>query len=75
LGNSDPVELIEFVRVLEQITGLTAQIESQPLPAADPPRTFARIDRAQMLLGFQPQTPLARGLAHYWEWYRREYGC
>ena len=75
LGNSDPVELIEFVRVLEQITGLTAQIESQPLPAADPPRTFARIDRAQTLLGFQPQTPLARGLAHYWEWYRREYGC
>jgi len=75
LGNSDPVELIEFVRVLEQITGLNAHIESQPLPAADPPRTFARIDRAQTLLGFQPQTPLARGLAHYWEWYRREYGC
>jgi hypothetical protein len=45
-----------------------AHIESQPLPAADPPRTFARIDRAQALLGFQPQTPLARGLAQFWEW-------
>ncbi|NBU63997.1 MAG: NAD-dependent epimerase/dehydratase family protein [Chloroflexia bacterium] len=75
LGNSNPVELIEFVRVLEQITGLTALIESQPLPAADPARTFACIDRAQALLGFQPQTPLARGLALFWEWYRREYGC
>ncbi|MCX6015709.1 MAG: SDR family NAD(P)-dependent oxidoreductase [Chloroflexales bacterium] len=75
LGNSAPVELIEFVRVLEQITGLTAKIESQPLPAADPPRTFARIDRAQLLLNFQPQTPLARGLAKYWDWYRSEHGC
>lgn len=75
LGNSAPVELLAFVRLLEEITGLTAIINNQPLPAADPPRTYANIDRAQSLLGFQPQTPLAQGLAQFWEWYRREYGC
>lgn len=75
LGNSAPVELLAFVRLLEEVTGLKAIIDSQPLPAADPPRTFANIDRAHAVLGFQPQTPLAQGLAQFWEWYRHEYGC
>lgn len=75
LGNSAPVELRAFVQLLEQVTGLSAVIDEQPLPAADPPRTYANIDRAQTVLGFQPQTPLAQGLAQFWEWYRREHGC
>jgi UDP-glucuronate 4-epimerase len=75
LGNSSPVELIAFVRILERITGLTAIIDNQPLPAADPPRTFANITKAQEQLGFQPQTPLEVGLAKFWEWYCGEYGC
>jgi UDP-glucuronate 4-epimerase len=75
LGNSSPVELIAFVRLLERITGLTALIDNQPLPAADPPRTFANITKAQVHLGFQPQTPLEVGLANFWEWYCGEYGC
>ena len=75
LGNSSPVELIVFVRMLERITGLTAIIDNQPLPAADPPRTFANITKAQEQLGFQPQTPLEVGLAKFWEWYCGEYGC
>lgn len=73
LGNSSPVELISFVRMLEAITGYAAIIEDKPLPAADPPRTFANISRAQALLGFQPQTSLDVGLSAFWKWYRSEY--
>ncbi len=75
LGNSAPVELREFVQTLEHITGLTAHIESQPLPASDPPKTYADIAQAQHDLGFQPQMPLERGLKLFWEWYQQEYGC
>jgi UDP-glucuronate 4-epimerase len=53
---------------------LPAIIDTQPLPAADPPKTYADITRAQHELGFQPQTPLAEGLTQFWEWYRGEYG-
>lgn len=73
LGNSSPVELISFVRMLEHITGYTAIIDNKPLPAADPPRTYANIGRAQAQLGFHPQTPLEVGLAAFWKWYRSEY--
>jgi UDP-glucuronate 4-epimerase len=75
LGHSSPVQLIDFVATLEQVTGLRARIVAQPLPAADPPITYARIDKAARMLGFQPCTPLEEGLARFWEWYQNEYGA
>lgn len=73
LGNSSPIELIAFVRILESLTGYQAIIDAKPLPAADPPRTYANINRAKVQLGFVPQTPLEVGLAEFWKWYRSEY--
>ncbi|MFN7470231.1 MAG: epimerase, partial [Roseiflexaceae bacterium] len=64
---------IQFVRMLESLTGYPAIIDAKPLPPADPPRTYANISRAQAQLGFAPQTPLEVGLAAFWKWYRSEY--
>ncbi len=75
LGHSSPVQLIDFVTTLEQVTGLRARIVAQPLPAADPPITYACIDKAARMLGFQPSTPLEEGLARFWEWYQGEHGA
>lgn len=72
LGNSSPVQLIDFVMALERITGLRAIIQDQPLPAADPPSTYANIEKAARMLGFQPRTSIEDGLAQFWEWYRQE---
>ncbi|HMP39462.1 MAG TPA: GDP-mannose 4,6-dehydratase [Roseiflexaceae bacterium] len=72
LGNSSPVELLTFVRTIEKITGLQARIETQPLPAADPPITFAAIDKATRILGYRPQTDIEQGLGAFWAWYQRE---
>jgi UDP-glucuronate 4-epimerase len=72
LGNSQPVQLSEFITTLEQIIGLKAEIQSQPLPAADPPITFASVEKAGRLLGWEPSTHIGEGLKRFWEWYRRE---
>ncbi len=72
LGNSQPVELGRFVATLEHVTGLTARIEAQPLPTADPPITYADIAKAGALLGFAPRVQIDEGLARYWEWACRE---
>jgi UDP-glucuronate 4-epimerase len=74
LGNSQPVQLIDFIRIVERITGLRAVIEARPLPAADPPITYANIEKASRLLGFRPQTGVEDGVARFWEWYQREIG-
>jgi UDP-glucuronate 4-epimerase len=72
LGNSNPTQLRDFIEMLEEATGLHAQIEERPLSAAEPPKTFANIDKARRLLHFEPRTQLADGLAHFWDWYQTE---
>jgi UDP-glucuronate 4-epimerase len=44
-------------------------IEARPLPAADPPITYAQIDKAARLLGFAPRTTIETGLENFWRWY------
>lgn len=72
LGNSSPVELRRFVELLEQITGRRALIEAQPLPATEPPITFASTEKAGRLLGFAAGTDVEQGLARFWDWYQVE---
>jgi UDP-glucuronate 4-epimerase len=72
LGNSSPVQLIDFIRLLEKVTDVEAVISSKPLPSADPPITYANVEKARRLLGFQPQTSLEVGLRRFWAWYQAE---
>jgi UDP-glucuronate 4-epimerase len=72
LGNSSPVQLSDFIALLEKVTDLEAVINTKPLPAADPPITYANVDKARRLLGFQPKTSLEVGLQRFWSWYQAE---
>jgi UDP-glucuronate 4-epimerase len=72
LGNSSPMQLRDFVALLERITGYQAIVETRPLSPADPPTTYANIDKARRVLGFQPRTSVEEGLARFWQWYRAE---
>jgi UDP-glucuronate 4-epimerase len=70
LGNSSPVQLIDFIAALERVTGHQAIIEAKPLPSADPPITYAVVEKAGRLLGWEPHTSVEVGLARFWEWYQ-----
>jgi UDP-glucuronate 4-epimerase len=72
LGNSSPVQLRDFVGLVERITGIEASIESRPLSPADPPATYANIDKARQMLGFQPRTVVEEGLERFWRWYQED---
>jgi len=74
LGNSEPVELLDFIEVIERALGRTADKEMLPMQPGDVPRTFADISAARKDLGFDPATPLEEGIRHFTEWYRRYHG-
>src|SRR5919109_423620 len=57
LGNSTPVQLCDFIALLERVTGYRALVEERPLPAADPPITYADVGKARRLLGYNPRVP------------------
>ncbi len=71
LGNAQPVKLLDMVHLLQEVTGRRTALNFQPIQAGDVPVTWADISKAHRLLGYQPRTPLATGLARFWEWYRR----
>jgi len=50
--------------------GKKARIEMQPMHAADVMATWADIRKAERLLGWRPQVPLAEGVARLCAWYR-----
>jgi len=72
LGGAHPVTLTELVAALERATGRRARLERHPDQPGDVPVTFAAVDKARRLLGFQARVPLEEGLRRSVEWYRNE---
>lgn len=71
LGNSHPVTLNRLVEVLEAATGKRAMRKQLPIQPGDVPITWADISKAKRLLGYDPQTPIEKGLAEFVSWFRR----
>ncbi len=70
LGNNHPVYLRDFVKVLEEVTGKTAQLERLPFQPGDVMGTWADIRKAQTLLGYDPKTSIKDGLTRFVAWYK-----
>jgi UDP-glucuronate 4-epimerase len=70
LGNSHPVRLGELVELLEKATGRSAVRQQLPEQQGDVPITWADISKAKRLLGYDPQTPVEKGLERFVSWYR-----
>jgi UDP-glucuronate 4-epimerase len=70
LGRGEPVLLMEFVRLMETLSGQPANLISTPRLAADFVRNEADISKARHLLGYDPQISVAEGVRRFWEWYQ-----
>lgn len=73
MGNSEPVNLLEFIHILEQLLGKKALIEYAPMQDGDMEETFADMEDAQRELGFAPSTPIEKGLQQFVAWYLEYY--
>jgi len=69
LGNHRPVELEEFIRVIEEAAGKKAHKEYVPMQPGDVLETYADISHAREKLHFHPKTSLEEGMAKFVEWY------
>ncbi len=70
LGRGEPVLLKDFVRTMEELAGGKARLREAPKLAADVVRTYANVDKARRLLGYNPQVSAPEGVRRFWEWYR-----
>ena len=74
IGNNNPVQLIDFINVIEKTLGKTAEKEFLDMQPGDVPATYADIDDLMQAVGFQPKTAIEKGIARFIEWYRSYYG-
>jgi len=75
LGNADTVELMAFIRIVEEELGRKAKKNLLPMQPGDVPETSADIQKSRNLLGFDPKTPLRDGVRSFLSWYRDYYGA
>ena len=74
LGNNNPVELQEFIAIIETLMGKLAQKNFLPMQPGDVVATYANIEESMTDLDFQPATSITHGLASFVNWYRAYYG-
>lgn len=73
IGNARPVELLRYIRLLEQAIGKTAELQMQPLQPGDVPDTLADITDLSAETGYSPETPVEIGVPRFVEWFRDHY--
>jgi len=74
IGNNNPVELLEVVRLLEEAIGKKAIRELVPMQPGDVPATYADIDDLMREVDFKPATPIAEGIGRFVAWYKEYHG-
>ena len=72
LGCSNPVENLRFVEVLEGVLGKKAVIVDTPTPPTEPMITYADVNKAKRMLGYEPRVQVEEGLGKFVEWMRGE---
>lgn len=75
IGNHSPVELLHFIRTIEEKLGRKAQLNLLPLQPGDVPATCADVADLMRDVDFKPATPIEVGISRFIDWYREYYHC
>lgn len=73
IGNSQPVELLYYIEVIEKALGKTTEKELLPLQPGDVEHTYADVSSLQRDMGYQPRFSIEEGVEEFIRWYRNYY--
>ncbi|HFZ1103364.1 TPA: NAD-dependent epimerase [Raoultella ornithinolytica] len=75
IGNSSPVELMDYITALEEAMGMEAEKNMMPIQPGDVLETSADTKPLYDLVGFKPQTSVKDGVKKFVEWYKAYYNA
>lgn len=73
IGNSEPVELLTYIELIEKALGKTTHKELLPLQPGDVEHTFADVDDLVRDTGYTPAMPIEEGIKRFVGWYKDFY--
>jgi len=74
LGNSQRVELMRYIEVLQEKLGRKAELNLLPMQPGDVARTEADTAETRATLDYVPSTPVEEGVGRFVDWYLDYYG-
>ena len=74
IGNSNSVQLKDFIEIIEEVIGKKALKNLLPMPKGDVESTLADTDLLEKYINFKPNTSLRYGLNKFYIWYKKFYG-
>lgn len=75
IGNSQPVELMRYIEVLQEALGKKAVLEFLPMQSGDVPATAADTSSLERAVGFRPNTSIEEGIRRFVAWYEPYYAA
>jgi UDP-glucuronate 4-epimerase len=73
IGNNQPVQLMDYIHLIEENIGKKAEINFLPLQPGDVPKTYANIDDIERDTNYRLETPIEKGIANFVDWYKDYY--
>lgn len=73
IGNSDAIPLLDFIKAIEDATGVSADMNLMPMQPGDVPATWADASLLKSLTGYVPHTSVSDGVVEFVKWYRSYY--
>lgn len=71
IGNSQPVELLYLIEILERELGRKARMNLLPMQPGDVEDTIADVSALERAISFSPSTPIETGVERFVAWYRK----
>jgi UDP-glucuronate 4-epimerase len=73
IGNSKPINLLDYIKELENILGKVAKKKFLGMQDGDIHKTHSNINLLKALTGFEPKTNMHEGISQFVKWYRSYY--
>jgi UDP-glucuronate 4-epimerase len=73
IGHSSPVNLLDFIREIEQASNKKAIIDFKPLQPGDVKTTWADVNDLKSEFNYSPSTTIEFGIEKFLEWYKEFY--
>lgn len=73
IGNNSPVELMDFISLIEECVGKTAKKNYLPMQPGDVPATWADVGDLIKDFGYAPSVTVREGVERFVTWYMEHY--
>lgn len=70
MGCSSPVQLMDFIRLIEKTTGKKAHLEMTGMQPGDVVSTYADTSLLQQRFDYKPHTSVETGIKNFYDWFK-----